>query len=99
MRQEMGDFGDVQIIWDLEDDPDGNVQHILEHGLSMDDVEDVLFNPANETGVSDSSGDPITFGYTASGEHIAVVWEHIMDDPKTIRPVTAYRVPEKRSRR
>ena len=23
---------DATIIWDLEDDPDGNVQHIREHG-------------------------------------------------------------------
>jgi hypothetical protein len=36
---------------------------------------------------------PITFGWTSTGKHIAVVWEHIMDDPWTIYPVTAYETP------
>jgi uncharacterized DUF497 family protein len=86
---------DVQLIWDLEEDPDGNVQHILEHGLSTDQVEDVLLNAGNETAVNRSSGHRITFGLTADGRYIAVVWEHVMDDPLTIRPITAYDVPER----
>ena len=32
------------VIWDLPDDPDGNVQHVIEHGLTEDEVEDVLLN-------------------------------------------------------
>jgi hypothetical protein len=28
-----------QIVWDLEDDLEGNVQHILEHDITMDEVE------------------------------------------------------------
>jgi hypothetical protein len=31
------------ILGDEPDDPDGNVQHIAEHGLTMEDVEEVLF--------------------------------------------------------
>jgi hypothetical protein len=27
---------DAAIIWDLEDDPDGNVQHITEHGVTVE---------------------------------------------------------------
>src|SRR5206468_4497955 len=27
-----------QIVWDLDDDPDGNVRHIAEDGLSVDEV-------------------------------------------------------------
>ena len=27
-----------QVVWDLDDDLDGNVQHIAEHGLTIDDV-------------------------------------------------------------
>ena len=27
------------IIWDLDDDPDGNVQHCAEHGVTMGEVE------------------------------------------------------------
>ena len=26
----------VTVIWDLEDEPDSNVQHILEHGLALE---------------------------------------------------------------
>ena len=39
---------DVHVVWDLEDDPDGNVQHIQEHGITMDEVEDVLFDRDRE---------------------------------------------------
>jgi hypothetical protein len=30
------------ILWDADDDLGGNVQHILDHGLTKDDVEWVL---------------------------------------------------------
>ena len=32
----------VRTIWDLPADPDGNVQHIAQHGLTPIDVEHVL---------------------------------------------------------
>lgn len=64
---------DVHVVWDLENDPDGNVQHILEHGLTVDEIEDVLFDPRSVTTVSRSSGEPITFGHKATGRYIAVV--------------------------
>ena len=83
---------DAQVVWDLDDDPDGNVQHIAEHGLSKEEVEDVLLNPANLTAVSRSSGNPIVFGETRTGREIAVVFEHIDDDPLTLYPITAYEV-------
>jgi hypothetical protein len=35
-----------EIIWDEE--PGGNVEHIAEHGITMDDGEEVLFNPPAE---------------------------------------------------
>lgn len=85
---------DVQIIWDLEEDPDGNVQHVLEHDLTVEEVEDVLLDPQSMTTVSRSSGEPITFGHTATGRYIAVVWEHVADDPLTMKPITAYEVSE-----
>lgn len=87
------------VIWDLEDDPDGNYVHIVvEHGYSQEEVEDVLRNPKNETVPSDSSGNPSTFGWTSTGLHLLVVWEHVDDDPRTIKPVTAYEVPPRISR-
>ena len=84
------------VVWDMPDDPEGNVQHIAQHGLTVDDVEDVLFSGDAETSFSRSSGGPISFGYTASGEYIVVVWELVDDDPRMIYPITAYPVLEPR---
>jgi hypothetical protein len=90
----------VTVLWDLDDDPDGNVQHIAEHGLTKEDVEDVLQNQNNWTGASSrSSGNPTVYGWTQSGVHIVVVFEHVHDDPLTIFPVTAYEVPPKRRKK
>jgi hypothetical protein len=87
---------DAHVIWDLPDEPDGNIAHIAEHGFTPEDIEDVLFDPESETAISRSSGHQITFGHTADGRYIAVVWEHVMDDPLTMRPITAYEVDEPR---
>lgn len=84
---------DVLIIWDLDDDAEGNVQHIAAHDLTKAEVEDVLTNPRNPTTESRSSGEPATFGWTDTGRYILVVWEHVDDDPMTIKPITAYEVP------
>jgi DNA-binding XRE family transcriptional regulator len=32
----------ILIIWDLEDDPRGNIQHIAEHDVTPEEVEEVL---------------------------------------------------------
>jgi uncharacterized DUF497 family protein len=77
------------VIWDLDDDPDGNVQHIDLHGITIDEVEDVLF-AAQEVVASYSSGRPVVFGETSAGKHIAVVFEVVSDEPLTVYPVTAY---------
>lgn len=78
-----------EIIWNEE--PDGNVEHMAEHGLTPDDVEEVLFNPLDRD-ISRSSGLPIVFGFTPDGRYILVVYEQI--DEITIYPVTAYDVEE-----
>jgi uncharacterized DUF497 family protein len=80
-----------QVIWDDDDNPEGNVQHIAEHGLTIEDVEYVLENPTEE-GASGASGRPCCFGYTRGGDFIIVVYEEV--DEETIYPVTAYEVPE-----
>ncbi len=82
-----------RILWDDPDDPDGNVQHIAEHGLTIEDVEEVLSNPTSE-GTSASTGRPCVWGCTLEGIYIIVVYEQI--DQDTIRVVTAYEVPESR---
>lgn len=92
-------MGLPHFIWDLDDDPDGNVQHLVEHGVSPDEAEEVLLARGSWTTQSRSSGERITFGYTAEGRYLAVVWQHVADDPLTIRPITAYETPEPRRRR
>jgi uncharacterized DUF497 family protein len=78
-----------RIFWDLDDDPEGNVQHVAEHGISVEEVEDVLY-AAQEVVASESSGRPITFGLTSTGKYIAVVFDVVEDDPLAVYPVTAY---------
>jgi hypothetical protein len=89
---------DVIIIWDLPDDPEGNVQHIASHDITIAEVEDVLLDRESEDTLSRSSGRPITFGYTSSGRYLAVVWEHVDDNPLTIYPITAYDAPPRTGR-
>lgn len=74
-----------RIIWDS--DPDGNSDHIADHGLSEEEVDHVLFNAATED-VSRSSGLPCVFGYTHTGRYIIVIYEEIDED--TVMPVTAF---------
>jgi hypothetical protein len=77
----------LEIIWDLDDDPDGNVQHIAEHGFTKEDVRWVLEHPTRRD-TSNSSGRPVVFGYTEDDVYIIVVYEEI--DDHTVYPVTAY---------
>lgn len=80
----------TSILWDRDDDPRGNVQHIARHHLTMDDIEDVFQNPAG-TGISRSSGRPVIFGETRTGRYIMVAYEVI--NTATAYPITAYEVP------
>ena len=36
------------IVWDLDDDPDGNVQHCAAHGVTKEEVEAVFRNVTDE---------------------------------------------------
>ena len=80
------------IIWDLDDDPDGNVQHCAEHGVTKEEVEQVL-QRASDADLSRSSGRPVVFGDTNAGRHLMVVYETIEAD--TVYPITAYEVPRR----
>ncbi len=77
------------IAWD----PEENVQHVAEHGLTPEEVDSVLENPLRE-GASQTTGRPVVWGWTYTGRHIMVVFE--VDDAGgyvVICPVTAYEVP------
>jgi hypothetical protein len=82
----------TSIIWDLDDDPEGNVQHCAEHDVTKEEVEEVLEN-ATDVDISRSSGRPVVFGDTSSGRHLMIVYEEI--DADTVYPVTAYEVPRR----
>ena len=70
---------------------DGNIEHVTENGLGIEDVEYVIENFAKEE-TSRSSGRPMRFGYTADGRFIAVVFDWL--DDVTIYPITAYEVED-----
>jgi hypothetical protein len=77
--------------WDLDDDVDGNVQHIAEHGLTKEDVEHAL-ECGCEPEPSRSSSRPLMYGPSLDGTEIVVVFEQIdpKSDPTWIYVVTAY---------
>lgn len=83
------------ILWDLDDDPDGNVQHCADHGVTKEEVEEVLEN-ATDVDISRSSGRPVLFGDTSTGRHLMVVYDEI--DTHTAYPVTAYEVSRRHRR-
>lgn len=77
----------LRVIWDLDDDPDGNVRHIAEHGITKAEVLEVLDHPESRE-TSRSSGRPVAIGTTCEGRSILVVYEEIDED--TVYPVTAF---------
>lgn len=76
-----------KVIWNP--DSGGNIEHIAEHNLTPEDIEDVLLNPIGHD-ISRSSGRPIAYGFTADGRYILVVYEKV--DEQTIYPITAYEI-------
>lgn len=82
-------MGFVCVFWDLDDDPHGNVQHIAEHDVSKEEVEEILeYSEGLER--SRASGMSIAFGETTTGRLIAVVYEEI--DDASVYPITAFEV-------
>jgi len=76
------------IVWD-DSWPHGNVAHLAEHGVAVEEAETVLMHAiARER--SRSTGRWIAFGRTSEGRPLAVVYE--MLDAITILPVTAFEI-------
>lgn len=89
---------DLQIIWDLEDNEEGNYWHIVVegHGVTQQEVDEVLIANLDRSTTSNSSDQPMTFGWTSMGQYIAVVFERIQVEPRIVYPITAYPVPPPR---
>ena len=81
------------IDWDDPDDEDGNVRHIAENGVTVEEFEELLDSPTASDDISRSSGRPVRFGWTSTGKHLLIAYE-IEDDGEfvIVRPVTAYEV-------
>ena len=77
-------------IWD----EDENLPHIEQHGVTPEEAEYVIEHPTGHARNRD--GDPIAFGYTRTGRHLAVVY--VQADAATLRVSTAYDVPPRMRR-
>jgi uncharacterized DUF497 family protein len=87
------DFDFVE--WDSEDDSRGNTRHIADNGLSVDEVEDVIYGPHSRSVQSRSSKRPALIGQTSTGKTIIVIYERHKDAGSiVIRPVSAYEIEE-----
>jgi hypothetical protein len=76
------------VLWDLDDDPNGNVRHIpIDEHLTKEDVEHAVQHAA-WIGISRTSGSPILMGPAVDGRTLAVVYEEVDED--VIRPITAW---------
>jgi hypothetical protein len=78
-----------RFIWDLDDDPDGTVHHIAEHGVTKEEVEEVILS-ARRVVASGSTGRPSVGGRTSAGRRLFVVFEFV--DRDEVYVVTAYEV-------
>jgi hypothetical protein len=85
----------VAFIWDLDDDPEGNYWHICVegHGVSREEVEEVLAACYDSATRSRSSAQPEVFGWTTTGKYVTVLFERVSDNPLSVYPITAYEVP------
>ncbi len=82
---------DMQIIWDLDDDPEGNLRHIVDgHDVTVQEVEVVLRGHSHPYVVSRRSGHRIAYGETTTGRAVAVVWQCVGENPLAVYPITAW---------
>lgn len=86
-------MANVEFIWDLEEDPDGNIEHIAEHGISVLEVEEVVRDGYESAVASHSSGRPTVFGWTSTGKHLAVIFEVVDEALPQVYVVTAFEAP------
>ena len=86
-------MANVECVWDLEEDPEGNVQHIAEHGVTVEEAEEVVRNRYEAAVASRSSGRPTVFGWTSTGKYLAVAFEIVDKEVPQGYVVTAFEAP------
>ncbi len=86
-------MANVECLWDLEDDPEGNVQHIAEHGITIEEAEEVVRDCYDAAVASRSSGRPTVFGWTSTGKYLAVIFEVVDKQRPQVYVVTAFESP------
>lgn len=75
-------------VWDR-----WNIEHIRRHGVTPEEVEEVLANASTRVieNPSPASNRPAIFGYTNAGRPLMIAYDILDDDlPRRIYPVTAY---------
>src|SRR5437667_10978528 len=90
---EGGAVANAECIWDLEDEPEGNVQHMAEHGVTVEEAEEVVRECYDAAVESRSSGRPTVFGWTSTGKYLAVTFEIVDEDLPQVYVVTAFEAP------
>jgi uncharacterized DUF497 family protein len=83
----------VECIWDLAEDPDGNIQHIADHGVTVEEAEEIVRDCYGAAVANRSSGRPTVFGWTSTGKHLAVVFEVVDEGLPQVYVVTAFEAP------
>ena len=83
-------FEDALIAWEDQDDPQGNVEHINQNGVSMEEFEFILTSHRSRRGRSRSSGRHTAWGKLPDDREIVIVYDIESTRPLVIRPVTAY---------
>ena len=71
--------------------PPYRVQKVEDHGLTTEEVEEVVQSPV-ETGFSRKSGLPLARGYTSTGRWIVCIYR--MSDAVTVEVITAFEPEE-----
>lgn len=84
-------MANVECIWDLGEDPEGNVRHIAEHGITIQEAEEVVQACYEAAVASRSSGRPTVFGWTSTGKHLAVIFEAVDEARPQVYVVTGLR--------
>src|SRR5580700_9536434 len=87
-------MGRLHFIWALEDDAEGNYWHICVegHGITREEVEEVLEAHYPGQATSRTSDRPLVFGWTSTGKYIVIAYEDVPGAGSTVYPVTAYEV-------